>query len=178
MNVVQRSAGWIWKEGGGGGEGRGRVDGECVLGMGEEGRPLWAGVIREPFMGETITGCDSGAQPKSPLQPFASHSPSQPPNYWTVCSAMHKYTHIHTPIHPPSSPVHIWPSLICCIRKRQGWVKGREEGEAKKWQGKKTPRTDTVHKFTTDTHKCLHTSSVLWCLEPDSEGFYLRFGLG
>lgn len=35
--------------------------GECVSGMGEEGRPLWAGVIREPFMGETITGCDSGA---------------------------------------------------------------------------------------------------------------------
>lgn len=71
---------------GGGGRGRGRRDGvgnegECVSGMGEEGRPLWAGVIREPFMGETITGCDSGAQPKSPLQPFASHGPSQPPNY-------------------------------------------------------------------------------------------------
>lgn len=45
--------------------------------------------------------------------------------------------------------------------------------------------TDTVHKSTTDTHKCLHTreksakkSNLVWRTEPDSEGFYLRFGWG
>lgn len=48
------------EKGGEGWVGREEVE-ECVSGMGEEGRPLWAGVIREPFMGETITGCDSGA---------------------------------------------------------------------------------------------------------------------
>lgn len=51
VEVEKGGEGWVGRE----------EVGECVSGMGEEGRPLWAGVIREPFMGETITGCDSRA---------------------------------------------------------------------------------------------------------------------
>lgn len=80
------------RRGWGGGEGRGRVGGEgekeCVSGMGEEGRPLWAGVIREPFMGETITGCDSGAPAEvsaaavcQPRPQPASQPANQPAHY-------------------------------------------------------------------------------------------------
>lgn len=59
-------------------------EGECVSGMGEEGRPLWAGVIREPFMGETITGCDSGAPAEVSAAAVCQAQPqpaSQPPHY-------------------------------------------------------------------------------------------------
>lgn len=159
--VEKGGVGWMWWGG--------------VSGMGEEGRPLWAGVIREPFMGETITGCDSGAQPKSPLQPFASRGPSQPPDYWTVRSAMHGYAHVHTPMPPP---LHIWPSLICCIRKRRGWVKGRKEGKSKE-MAKKNTRELTQFTNPQQMHTNAYTpGGVVWCLEPDSEGFYLGFGRG
>lgn len=73
-----------WRREGKGGCGGRERRGECVSGMGEEGRPLWAGVIREPFMGETITGCDSGAPAEVSAAAVCQPRPqpaSQPPHY-------------------------------------------------------------------------------------------------
>lgn len=101
------------KGGGGGGEGRERVGGEgerkgesCISGMGEEGRPLWAGVIREPFMGETITGCDSGA-PAEVSAAAVSQPQPQPANLHSIeqCAQPCTAPHIHT--HTPSFPLYI-----------------------------------------------------------------------
>jgi len=140
---------WRWEGKGG----WGRKEGECVSGMGEEGRPLWAGVIREPFMGETITGCDSGAQPKSPLQPFASRGPSQPSSLHTIEQCAQPCTDTHTHTHTPSFPlVHIWPSLICCIRKDGGELKGGEGERQRKKKKIKHEATQHEHWHSSQIH--------------------------
>lgn len=95
------------KGGRGGGEGRERVVGEgvgkgggrCISGMGEEGRPLWAGVIREPFMGETITGCDSGAPAEVSVAAVCQSQP-QSANLHSIEQCAQPCTATHT--HPPA----------------------------------------------------------------------------
>lgn len=104
MEEVEKGGkGWVWRE----------KEGELVSGMGEEGRPLWAGVIREPFMGETITGCDSGAPAEVCAAAVCQPRP-QPASLHTIeqCAQSCTTTHTHTLL----PLVHIWPSLICCVR--------------------------------------------------------------
>lgn len=98
--------GWVERE---------RERGElCISGMWEEGRPLWAGVIREPFMGEMITARDSGAPAE--VSTTAVCQP-QPANLHSIEHCAQPCTATHTHLHTLLPLVHIWPSLICCIRK-------------------------------------------------------------
>lgn len=132
-----------------GGEGRERVGvegerrGECVSGMGEEGRPLWAGVIREPFMGETITGCDSGAPAEVSAAAVCQPRPqpaSQPAS--TLLNSALSHARLHTYTLLPLE--HIWPSLICCIRKDGGELKGGERERQRNVKKKKKKSRDNT----------------------------------
>lgn len=87
--------GWVWRQG----------EGECVSGMGEEGRPLWAGVIREPFMGETITGCDSGAPAEVSAAAVCQPRP-QPASLHTIEQSAQPRTATHTLLPPYVSGLH------------------------------------------------------------------------
>lgn len=89
--VEKGGKGWLgreWERGG-----------RCISGMGEEGRPLWAGVIREPFMGETITGCDSGAPAEVSVAAVCQSQP-QSANLHSIEQCAQPCTATHT--HPPA----------------------------------------------------------------------------
>lgn len=177
----------------GGWGGRGGV--ACVSGMGEEGRPLWAGVIREPFMGETITGCDSGA-PAEVSAAAASQPQPQPAKLCSIEQCAQPCTATHTHAHTRTPPRHIWPSLICCIRKDGVELKARREERGKemlflKKKKKKQEATQREHRHSSQIHDSKHTHTYtrthphaiekcdrVWRAEPDSGGFYLRFGWG
>lgn len=86
--------GWVERE-------RGEL---CISGMWEEGRPLWAGVIREPFMGEMITVRDSEAPAE--VSTTAVCQP-QPANLHSIEHCAQPCTATHTHTYTPSFPKYI-----------------------------------------------------------------------
>lgn len=87
-------------------------------------------------------------QPKSPLQPFrlpAAAPASQPAS--TLLNSALSHARIHTYTLLPL--VHIWPSLICCIRKDGGKLKGGER-----------ERQRNVKKHEATQHEYWHSSQI------------------